>query len=269
MNQKDFVNELPELVPDYDKSLNEFTNEINAEVENYEKDFINKDKNLNLFKLDNEKIDLSEKEKLISLLYAKRSKNTFNKISYLNIAEILNQKYKLNNQTISINNEFKDPFKDFKNQKKDDGKKIAYWRESLGDGNSFYRMFMFSLMEQFIFKKDFMELAKLFKKIEKDFKEISIFNNNFKVECKLVMERIFKNIDIQKVLIIFNEILNYLKKDNCKKAYSIMIKAFNLEDESFDKVNFKLIFQIMIEYLRINVYKELIKIKNFGNKSKN
>jgi hypothetical protein len=240
INQKDFLTDLPEKLVDYKESLNEFLNEINKEIENYDIDIHNKKiRNLDLFKLDNSQIKNSDREKFINMLNTRKPfENKFEKISNLYNTEILEQKYTLNNEKILIDKEFINPFKSKANEGKQvNQKKISYWRESLCDGNSFYRMFMFSLMEKFIFKLDFMEMAKLFKKIEKDYREISKFNDNIKPENKLEIEKIFKYININNVLIIFNEILNSLINEDNKKAYKIMVNAFNLEDDSFDKVN--------------------------------
>ena len=71
-----------------------------------------------------------------------------------------------------------------------------------------------------------------------DYKDISLFNNNnIKDENKIKTERIYRNINLQNVLIIFNEILNFMRNQDYSKAYKIVLNAFNLEDESFDKVN--------------------------------
>jgi hypothetical protein len=241
INQKDFLNNIPDTLIDYKESLNEFLDEMKKECKIYDDEFIYDTKRkLELFKLDNNKINNSEKEELINLLNSSKPlENNFEKISNLYDIEILEQKYTLNNenQRFLIDNEFIIPFKSKANEEKLNSKKISYWRESLCDGNSFYRMFMFSLMERYIYALDFIEMAKLFKKIEKDYNEISKYNENLKPENKIETEKIFRNININNVLIIFNQILDAVIKDNKFKAYKILINAFNLEDDSFDRVN--------------------------------
>lgn len=115
--------------------------------------------------------------------------------------------------------------------------KIHLWRESICDGNSFYRIFMFGYLEYLIFEKDFALLAKLFLRILLDYFNKEEINNSLLIKDQLNLTRIFQNIDIERILIIMNIIINQMRINDYLGAYKSMINAFNDDDSSFDRVN--------------------------------
>ena len=107
-----------------------------------------------------------------------------------------------------------------------------YWRPSLSDGNSFYRVFMYSLIENYITNQNINELKKLICDIiQEDY--ITLYRN--------------KGIDVYIVLQIFNKILFLLENNQIEESYKIFNKAYRLKNHCFDYT--------MIFYLRNIVYK--------------
>ena len=100
---------------------------------------------------------------------------------------------------------------------------VELWRMVLGDGNCFYRAFMFAYLETNILSKNFYEIKKF----------IYDFNLKMDVEFKR------KNITINKYpfLAIFNIIIELLERNDIKGAYEIFIKSYHLF-ENFDFVIF-------------------------------
>ena len=119
-------------------------------------------------------------------------------------------------------------------------KNFNYWRSVKGDGNSFYRTFMFSLIEYYILYNIIEELRKLISEISSD-NLIEEYNNN-KIDYKLPFY-------------IFGTILHLLSKGEIKEAYDIFINSYLLKDGSFDKI--LIIYLRYISYLYID---EVIKI---------
>ena len=98
------------------------------------------------------------------------------------------------------------------------------WRKILGDGNSLYRIIMFSLFEAYILNKKIQELKYLIFEITSD-EYVNIYQE--------------KEIDTEICFKIFAEILHLLEEENGEnfmKAYEILVKAFSLKDGSFDKM---------------------------------
>ena len=124
-----------------------------------------------------------------------------------------------------------------------------YWRPSLSDGNSFYRVFMYSLIENYITNQNINELKKLICDIiQEDY--ITLYRN--------------KGIDVYIVLQIFNKILFLLENNQIEESYKIFNKAYRLKNHYFDYT--------MIIYLRNIVYKytkEVYNIYNNNLKEKN
>ena len=105
---------------------------------------------------------------------------------------------------------------------------FSKWRKILGDGNSFYRIIMFGLIEAYILNKNINELKILINDIISDDK-IKIYDE--------------KNINMESCCIVFSEILFMLEEEeDNNKAYEIFIKAYAMKDGSFDK--------LLIFYLR-------------------
>ena len=169
--------------------------------------------------------------------------NKFNNLSFDEInspigpienIESLTQKYLLENEDV------KESFKS----------NFSKWRKILGDGNSLYRIIMFSLFEAYILNKKIMELKYLIFEITSD-EYVDIYKE--------------KEIDTEICFNIFAEILHLLEEENDEnkmKAYEILIKAFSLKDGSFDKM--------LIVYLRhlLAIYTEQVK-KGFIEEEKN
>lgn len=115
---------------------------------------------------------------------------------------------------------------------------IKCWRESISDGDSFYRMFMFSLIEYYILNKNLHEIKKILFDVNRVY-ETSCHKSSKKITYLFSS----KEIDYSIVVIIFNLIIEALKKGQIEKAYDTLLNAYNLEDKSFDLV--------LIGYMRI------------------
>ena len=128
-------------------------------------------------------------------------------------------------------------------------KHFNYWRTSLSDGNSFYRVFMYSLIENYITNQNINELKKLICDIiQEDY--ITLYRN--------------KGIDVDIVLQIIKKILFLLENNQIEESYKIFNKAYRLKNHCFDYT--------MIFYLRNIVYKytkEVYNIYNNNLKEKN
>jgi hypothetical protein len=95
------------------------------------------------------------------------------------------------------------------------------WRKILGDGNSFYRIIMFSLLEAYILNKTLEELKYLLYDIIEE-------------ENIIIYEE--KKIDVEVCSGVLAEILFLMENENSIKAYEILVKAYSLKDGSFDKL---------------------------------
>ena len=117
---------------------------------------------------------------------------------------------------------------------------FAKWRRILCDGNSFYRIIMFSIFEAYILSNNLQELKYLLSEITSD-EYIAIYKE--------------KKIDYETCFSIFSIILNYLEKKQNVKAYEILLKSYLLKDNKFDK--------LLITYLRrlISIYVNELKNK--------
>ena len=133
---------------------------------------------------------------------------------------------------------------------------FSNWRKILGDGNSFYRIIMFSILEAYILNKNIHEL------------KILIYDMISDENIKLYED---KNVSVEICFMIFAEILFLLEDDNTNKAednnkdddnnkteetnkaYDVLVKAYSLKDGSFDK--------LLIIYLRhtLAIYTENVK----------
>lgn len=95
-----------------------------------------------------------------------------------------------------------------------------YWRKIETDGDSFYRTFMFSLLEYYIFTKNNHEIQKIILAITR-LSDDEIISNA-------------QSVDFNQILVIFYFIYEQITKGNHYKAYKILLNAYELEDNSFD-----------------------------------
>ena len=95
-----------------------------------------------------------------------------------------------------------------------------YWRKIETDGDSFYRTFMFSLLEYYIFTKNNHEIQKIILAITR-LSDDEIISNE-------------QSVDFNQILVIFYFIYEQITKGNHYNAYKILLNAYELEDNSFD-----------------------------------
>ena len=102
------------------------------------------------------------------------------------------------------------------------GLEIERWRMVLGDGNCFYRAFMFSYLESNILSKNWFELKKF------------VYDFSKKIDVKFKR----KNVGINKfqIISIFNIIFDFLDRNDVKGAYEIFLKSYHIF-ENFDLVS--------------------------------
>ena len=98
---------------------------------------------------------------------------------------------------------------------------FTFWRKIKTDGNSFYRTFMFALLEYYIFIKNIHEIQKVILGV-----------------MRLADDDILSNgqntIDFKEVLGIFYFIYDQLSKGNYYQAYLILLNAYKLDNNAFD-----------------------------------
>ena len=125
-------------------------------------------------------------------------------------------------------------------------KAFNYWRSIQGDGNSFYRTFMFSLIEYYILYNNKELLEQIISEIScDDFIEIyKEYNVNYNI-C----------------FIIFGVIIQLLSKNKIEKAYDLFLKSYLLKDGSFDKI--LIIYLRYISFMYVNEVIELSKDEMF------
>ena len=119
-------------------------------------------------------------------------------------------------------------------------KAFNYWRSIQGDGNSFYRSFMFSLIEYYILYNDKVNLEQIISEITSD-ELIAIYGEY--------------NINYNIPFIILGLLLKFLSKDEIEKAYDLFIKSYLLKDSSFDKM-----LIIYLRYISFIYVDEVIKL---------
>ena len=124
-------------------------------------------------------------------------------------------------------------------------KNFNCWRSIQGDGNSFYRTFMFSLIEYYIINNDGNELKKLISEITSD---------------DLILEYKQNNVDYNTAFYIYGVIIELLSKYEIIEAYDLFIKSYLLKDGSFDK--------ILIIYLRYICFKYVDEVINLYENEK-
>jgi hypothetical protein len=118
-------------------------------------------------------------------------------------------------------------------------KDIHSWRMILGDGNCFYRAFMFALIESFILNRDLYNLRKLV----------------FDINANLGMQLYKNNVPIDKseLNITFYLIIDYLENGSIAEAYDVFMKSYYYY-KTFDYG--------LIKYMRIALYNYIDANKN-------
>jgi len=193
------------------------------------------------YRISNEKIFFEAKDETTVFTSCINRNMDRDLISQLNNMNNINNEF-TNKKNLSIINEV-DSVNETKRVKtifnkeyqNDDGR-IHLWRESICDGNSFYRMFMFGYLEHLIFDKNISLLAKLFKRILLDYANRLEINKSLNANNQLDMSKIFQNLNIERVLVILNIITNQMRIGDYPAAYKSLINAFNDDDFSFDRV---------------------------------
>ena len=117
------------------------------------------------------------------------------------------------------------------------------WRRVLGEGNSFYRILLFSLFEAYILNNNAEELKYIIREIS---------SNEF---IEIYKE---KKIDYNKCFSIFSIILHLLDNKENSKAYEILLKSYLLKDYSFDQLLIAYIKHLIVANIEqlINIYKK-------------
>ena len=150
-----------------------------------------------------------EIEKLYKEVSSKKKKN-FNYKSKIGPIESMENFAMYYNLSKADNNEFKTINQNFN-----------FWRRILVDGNSFYRTFIFSLIEYYIFKKNLHEIKKIILGIARLSDEEVVVSD--------------KKIDFKKILAVFSFIYNCLEKKKYYEAYLKFIYAYEFEKYDFDE----------------------------------
>ena len=127
-------------------------------------------------------------------------------------------------------------------------KSFNFWRNIDGDGNSFYRSFMFSLLEYYILNNNLNELNEI----------ISEITSNQLLEIYKKQE-----LDYKIPFIILGAILKLLSNNNIEKAYDLFFKSYLLKDACFDKL--LIIYLKYISYKYVDEVIELSKEQNQPN----
>ena len=120
-------------------------------------------------------------------------------------------------------------------------KSFSKWRRVLGDGDSFYRVLMFSIFEKYILDNNLTKLKIIVSEIICD---------------DLIKKYKQNNINYYICFIILSTILYFLKIGNNQKAYEILLKSYLLKDFSFDKmliIYLKYIISLYINQLKKKV----------------
>lgn len=130
---------------------------------------------------------------------------------------------------------------------------FSHWREVLLDGNSFYRVAMFSLIENFVLEENSEELQKIACEINQD-------------KFKDIMTE--KAIDHNVVMSIFRIIIDNINKKNSGKAYELLIKAYQLKNKDFDYGLIAYLRKLSYDYISETVQIYLDSNKGNGEKLK-
>ena len=93
------------------------------------------------------------------------------------------------------------------------------WRITLGDGNSFFRVIMFFLIENFIFEKNFEFFKPILNEMTSD---------------KFIKDYKLKKIEYKKPFEILSTILIMIENNMEEKAYEFFLKAYKIKNGCFD-----------------------------------
>lgn len=129
--------------------------------------------------------------------------------------------------------DFKDYLSNFHIERSGLFSKYSLIRISMSDGDSFYRAFMFSLIENYILKADAHELRKLILDVYKIMQQ----NSSYIATRKEQLNCLFN---------IFHEILIHIENYRVCEAHKTLVSAFNSEDCFFN--------DIIIFYLRFLIH---------------
>ena len=110
-------------------------------------------------------------------------------------------------------------------------KSFDNWRMTLGDGNSFYRVNMFAIIENCILESNTELLSMILNEMTSD-KFIAIYKK--------------KKLKFEKPFLILSAILMMIDNNLEEKAYEFFLKAYTLKSKSFDL--------LLIIYLKIIIY---------------
>jgi hypothetical protein len=195
-----------------------------------------------MYNISNEKIFFEAKDETVVFTSCINRNLDRDLISQLNHMNDINNEF-ANKKNLSVINEV-DSVNETKRVKTTFNKvyqntdgRIHLWRESICDGNSFYRMFMFGYLEHLIFEKNIDLLAKLFLRILLDYSNKEEINKSLSPSDQLDLSKIFQNINIERVLVIMNIIINQIRVTDFSAAYKSLLNALNDDDSSFDRVN--------------------------------
>lgn len=122
-------------------------------------------------------------------------------------------------------------------------KDLEYWRLILGDGNCFYRAFMFSLIELWILQKNSKDLEKMICDV---FQIFETEKNN-----DLLKQKNFHKLEICGILCL---ILDNIKKKKTATAYEILLKSYQ-RNKNFDIG--------LIVYMRLVLFNYISKYRDF------
>lgn len=104
-------------------------------------------------------------------------------------------------------------------------KTFSYVRDTLSDGDSFYRSFIFKYIENCILSNNTYRINKLFYNLYNNF--VKSFPNIIKHKNKKLIIDIKENIDV--VLITFYNIIELLNKKDISNAYEYFVKSYLLK----------------------------------------
>lgn len=121
----------------------------------------------------------------------------------------------------------------------------SYWRECLLDGDSFYRTFMFSLLEQLILENNVTYLKAIIYEMSSN-----------------EHQKLYRSLDIDDATVfsIFKLILIYLENENdITKALKLLYKAYTLKSKCFDS--------LLVIYCRHLFYKHIKLLFDYCDRS--
>ena len=196
----------------------------------YDKKSFNKNNNEN-FKKDENGLELIDErnigkiEHFVNLLYKYKK--------YENIEDKENENISELDYIVNILKQFDINFNNNNIIKKD----VLFYRKLFNDGNSFFRGFIFALIEDYIIEKNIYDFNRLIKLL------------------KLIYEKYSNIIDYNGVIFILEKILYHLKIDAIYKAFKLLYQSFLLNNLIIDSLIFfvKLIL-CFIKYGKIDSF---------------